>query len=82
MFKQNRLTLKEAQKGFAIFQSIPVRYMEADFNNVLKLSKHSKMYAYDAYFLDCALRRKAPLLTLDRTMKAAAQKLKIETLEV
>ncbi len=82
MFKQNRLTLKEAQKGFAIFQSIPVRFMEADFNNVLKLSKYSKMYAYDAYFLDCALRRKAPLLTLDRTMKAAAQKLNIETLEV
>lgn len=82
MFKQNRLTLKEAQKGLAIFQSIPIRYMEADFNNVLKLSKAAKMCAYDVYFLDCAIRRKAPLLTLDRNLKTAAQSVNIEILEV
>jgi predicted nucleic acid-binding protein len=82
MFKQNRLTLKEAQKGLAIFQSIPLRYVEADFYNVLKLSKNAEIYAYDAYFLDCAIRHKAPLLTLDRSLKTAAQTIKIETLEV
>ena len=82
MFKQNRLTLKEAQKGFTIFQSIPIRYMEADFDNVLKLSKNTNMYAYDAYFLDCAIRRKAPLITLDRSLRMAAQNLNIEILEV
>ena len=27
------------------------------------------MYAYDAYFLDCALRQKAPILTLDSRLK-------------
>ena len=82
MFKKNRLTLKEAQKGLAILQSIPLRYVEADFHNVLKLSKNAKMYAYDAYFLDCAIRYKAPLLTLDRKLKTAAQNINIETLEV
>ena len=46
MFKQKKITLKEAQKGLAIFQSIPLRYAEADFYNVLKLSKNTKMYAY------------------------------------
>jgi predicted nucleic acid-binding protein len=82
MFKQNMLTLKEAQKGLAIFQSIPLRYVEADFYNILKLSKNIKIYAYDAYFLDCAIRHKAPLLTLDRNLKTAAQSINIETLEV
>jgi predicted nucleic acid-binding protein len=82
MFKQNRLTVKEAQKGLVIFQSIPLRYVEADFNNVLKLSKNTKIYAYDAYFLDCAIRHKAPLLTLDRILKAAAKSINIKTLEV
>jgi len=82
MFKQNRLTLREAQKGLAIFQSIPIRYMEANFDNVLKLSKNANMYAYDAYFLDCAVRRKAPLLTLDLNLKMAARKINIEILEV
>lgn len=82
MFKQNRITLKEAQKGLAIFQSIPLRYVDADFYNVLKLSRDTRIYAYDAYFLDCAIRRKAPLLTLDQNLKTAAKRLNIETLEV
>ena len=82
MFKQDRLTLDEAQKGLAIFASIPLRYVEPDFVNALKISKQAKMYAYDAYFLDCAIRHKAPLLTLDRKLKAFAQNLNVETMEV
>lgn len=82
MFKQNRVTLKEAQKGLAIFQRIPLRYVEADLYNVLKLSKNTKMYAYDVYFLDCAIRHKAPILTVDRTLRMTAISMNIETLEV
>jgi predicted nucleic acid-binding protein len=82
MFKQSRLTLDEARKGLAIFDSIPLQYSKTDFANVLKISKQGNMYAYDAYFLDCAIRHKAPLLTLDRKLKTAAQNLKIETMEV
>ena len=82
MFKRNRLPIKEAQKGLSIFSSIPLRYIEPDFIKVLHLSKETNMYAYDAYFLDCAIRHKAPLLTLDKKLKAAANKLNIDTLEV
>ena len=82
MFKQNRLTLDGAQKGLVIFDSIPLRYIKPDFVKALKLSKQVNMYAYDAYFLDCAMRHKAPLLTLDQKLKKAAQNLNIETMEV
>jgi predicted nucleic acid-binding protein len=82
MFRQDRLTLDEAQKGLSIFESIPLRYVEPDFFNALKLSKKINMYAYDAYLLDCALRYKSPLLTLDRKLKVAAQSINVETLEV
>ena len=82
MFKQNRLSVKEAQKGLLIFDSIPLRYIEPDFVKVLHLSKQTEMYAYDVYFLDCAIRHKAPLLTLDKKLKASAQNLNIETMEV
>jgi predicted nucleic acid-binding protein len=82
MFKQDRLTLSEAQKGLSIFQSIPLRYVEPDFSNALQLSKSTHLYAYDAYILDCAIRYKSPLLTLDRRLKTAAQTINIETLEV
>ena len=82
MFKQSRLTLDEARKGLVIFDSIPLRYIKPDFVNALKISKQTNMYAYDAYFLDCAIRHKAPLLTLDRKLKRAAQNLNVETMEV
>ena len=82
MFKQKRLTIQEAEKGIAIFKSIPLRYIEPDFINSLKISKKTNMYAYDAYFLDCAMRYNAPLLTLDKKLEAMANKLNIQTLGV
>ncbi|NNF97757.1 MAG: type II toxin-antitoxin system VapC family toxin [Desulfobacteraceae bacterium] len=82
MFKQDRITLKEAQKGISIFNSIPLRYVEIDFSNVLKLSKEINIYAYDAYFLDCAVRHKAPFLTLDKRLKNAAKSINIGILEI
>ena len=82
MFKQNRLTLDEAQRGFLIFDGIPLRYIKPDFVNALKISKQTNMYAYDAYFLDCAIKHKAPLLTLNRKLKKAAQNFNVETMEV
>ena len=82
MFKRNRLTIQAAQKGFSIFSGIPLRYIEPDFVKVLKLSKQTNMYAYDAYFLDCAIRHKAPLLTLDKKLKSSAQNLNVDTMEV
>ena len=82
MFKQKRLTREEAEKGLSIFNRIPIRYIDSDFVKVLKLCKQANIYAYDAYFLDCAIRRKAPLLTLDRKLMASAKDLNIETMEI
>ena len=82
MFKQNRLRIEEAEKGLLIFDSIPIRYVKPDFSHSLKISKKANIYAYDAYFLDCAIRQKSPLLTLDKRLKTAAKKCKVETVEV
>ncbi|MDR3629125.1 MAG: type II toxin-antitoxin system VapC family toxin [Desulfocapsaceae bacterium] len=82
MFRQNRVSMKEADKGIEIFNTIPIRYIEPDFSKILYLSKENSMYAYGAYFLDCAIRHKAPLLTLDKKLRVIAENLNIETLEV
>ena len=82
MFKQDRLTLDEARKGLSIFETIPIRYVEPDFPNSLRLTKKINMYAYDAYFLDCSIRYKSPLLTLDRKLIAAAENISVDVLEV
>jgi len=82
MFKRQRITLDAAQKGLSIFESIPLRYIKPDFVNTVTISKQTNMYAYDAYFIDCAIRQKAPLLTLDKKLQSAAQSLNVQIIGV
>ena len=82
MLKQHRLELVEAQEGLNIFQSIPLRLVKVDLNNAISIANQVKMYAYDAYFLDCAIRHAVPLFTLDQGLKRAALRLGIKVMEV
>jgi predicted nucleic acid-binding protein len=82
MMKQHRLTLDEAQEGLRVFNSVPIRYVKLDMDNALSMANRQRMYAYDAYFLDCSFRHAAPLLTLDRKLMRAAQNIGIHLLEV
>ena len=82
MIKQHRLGLAEAQHGLEIFHTIPLRLVRIDLNNAISIANQIKLYAYDAYFLDCAVRHSAPLLTLDRGLERAALKLGVKLMEV
>jgi predicted nucleic acid-binding protein len=82
MLRQRRLGLAEAQRGLKIFDAIPLRFVKVDLNNAISIANRAKTYAYDAYFLDCAFRHTAPLLTLDRGLERAALKLGVKLLEV
>ena len=82
MMKKHRLTLDDAQHGWEAFNAVPIRYVKVDMKNALSLASRENMYAYDAYFLDCASRHAAPLLTLDRKLMRAAQNIGIHLLEV
>lgn len=82
MLKQKRLGLAEAQQGLKTFNAIPLRFVRVDLNNAVSIAYETKIYAYDAYFLDCSVRHAAPLLTLDRTLKRAAFKLGVKLMEV
>ena len=73
---------EDAERGLSIFNSIPIRYIEPDFVKAVKISKQTNMYAYDAYFMECAIRYKAPLLTLDKKLKSTAQTMNIEIMDV
>ena len=82
MLKQRRIGPEEAQRGLAILEDIPVRYMSVDMVHALSLADQADIYAYDAYFLECALRHSAPLLTLDGALRRAATKLGVKLIEV
>lgn len=82
LYKQQRLSFTETTKGLSIFNDIPLRYIEPDFVMVLELSKKHDISAHEAYFFDCALRYKSPLLTLDQRLKAIAENIRVNILEV
>lgn len=82
MLKQQRITLDEARRGVDIFESVPLRFLKVNLENAVKIAHETHLYAYDAYFLDCAIRQSAPLLTLDKGLQHAAGKLGVSLIEV
>lgn len=82
MVKRRRLTLDEAQQGLRIFQTIPLRLLKVDMARAISLAHNAGLYAYDAYFLECAIRHDAPLLTLDHGLRRAAKEAGLRLLEV
>lgn len=82
MFRKARISLRLAQQAMSVFESIPVRYVDVDFKHTLQLAHENKICAYDAYFLDCALRHRVPLPSLDGLMVAKAKALGIKIMEI
>ena len=82
MVKRRRMTLIEAQEGLRIFHTVPLRFVKVEMAHAISLACQVGMYAYDAYFLECAARHAAPLLTLDHGLKRAARVAGIKLLEV
>jgi predicted nucleic acid-binding protein len=79
--KRRQLTQSEAMQAIELAQAIPVRLMQVNINKALELALKFNIYAYDAYFLQCALSLNCPLLTLDKKMKDVAKQLNIAVLE-
>ena len=82
MFKKKRLKFKEAVKCLKEYKRIPILFFDIDLEIALHFAEKDAIYAYDAYFLTCAKKHKAPLLTLDTQLSEVAQKNKIRVLEV
>ena len=81
MVKRKRITKKEALSAQNRANSIPVRLVNIDTYQALKLAIKYNIYAYDAYFLQGAKTLSHPLITLDQRMKQVANELNIELLE-
>ena len=82
MFKRRQTTVELAKQALAIYRSIPVKYFEYPLEQALDLSARLGIYAYDAYLVQCAMQTNSPLLTLDRKLRAAAEKMSVQTLEI
>ena len=72
--KRDLMTVEHAVKCFALFKKLPVTLLEVDFEKSLQLANEEHHYAYDMYYLDCALRTGSPLLSFDEHLVQIAEK--------
>jgi len=82
MVRRERLNRKEGLSAYDETQKIPVELRSIDIRKALTIAGQHKIYAYDAYFLECARATHSPLFTLDAALKQIAVKLGITLLEV
>ena len=81
MAKKGVLQTDEVAAAWDAVQAIAVDLSAIDIRSALGIAVRFGIYAYDAYFLECALSLRAPILTLDKRMKRVAQELSIRVLE-
>ena len=81
MMKKNSLKKEEVASAWEVVQQIPVDLRHTDIKSALRIAIKFNVYAYDAYFLECAENLRSPLLTLDIGMKRVAREIGITILE-
>lgn len=82
MLRRCRISTEVACSLYETFEGIPIRYVAVEFGNVLPLCGEHHLYAYDAYYLDCAQRHHIPILSLDKRLCQVAVALGIATPEI
>lgn len=82
MVKKKTLDAVSCLAAWDMVSSIPVELRTVDMVAALEIAVRHDIYAYDAYFLECAVRHRAPLLTLDKGMLRIARELSIDIVEL
>lgn len=82
MLKRQRATLAQVRQAWSAYAQIPLRFLDVDIEHALSVAAQYNVYAYDAYFIVCALQNKSPLLTLDGGLRQAATQAGVTILEV
>ncbi len=82
MLKRKRATLEQIQQAWDAYQQIPMRFVPIDMGHALIIAAKYGIYAYDAYFITCALQHKSALITLDGGLREAARQAGVTILEV
>ncbi len=82
MFKRGRIHLDQAIAAVTSYGKIPIRFHDVSLASSLEIARKMTLYAYDAYFIECASRLNSPLITLDGTLKEAARQVGVTVIEV
>ena len=82
MFKRGRLKINQALDAVKSYERIPIRLHDVSIPSSLEIAGELSLYAYDAYFIECARRLNSPLITLDQTLKEGARRAGVDVIEV
>ena len=81
MIKKGLINDKEKMNNLIkSYLKIPIKFIENNLEEVLEIAWNHKLYAYDAFYLNTALRQNLPLLTFDLEMKKIGKELGIKIL--
>lgn len=75
--RKGRLTDREVLKAFDISQRIPVRLVSIRLRDALRIAIKHGIHAYDAFYLQCCIETKLPLISLDNRMCDVARNLSV-----
>jgi predicted nucleic acid-binding protein len=81
MRKRGRLNDREILRAFNISQRIAVRLVPVEIPAAIKIAIRFNIYAYDAYYLQCCIEKRLPLISLDGNMCGVAESLGIKVVK-
>jgi predicted nucleic acid-binding protein len=82
MLKKKRITLEQTLAALASYGGIAIRFSEVSLKETLDVCAKTNLYAYDTYFIACAMRLNAPLLSLDNALLSAAEESGVSIIRV
>ena len=77
LHKKQKITEEKLISAYKKYTSIPIRIITVDVEKALKIACMYGIFAYDAYYLEIAVRLKLPLITFDKQMESVGLQLKI-----
>ena len=72
--KRRRIGAPMVREIYQEFRKLPVRLLEINIENAAQLAADENHYAYDAYYIECALEQGLPLFSLDKGLVKIAEK--------
>ena len=82
MLRRRRITVDQALSAVRLYRKIPIRFVAIEMEDALRIANALGVYACDAYLIQCALKYRAPLLSLDQQLVEGAKKMAAGVMEV
>jgi predicted nucleic acid-binding protein len=82
MLRRKRATLEAILEAAGAYAQIPIRFVDVELEETLRIAASMGLYAYDACLIRCALKYSSPLISLDGYLIECARLAKAQIIEV